>query len=346
MHNEAEVRCQIEQVVGELRSRDLPLRVDGRKHTCGPKGKGWYKLYEWRPDAGGVFITGSFGSYKTGEWQKVLLDTSALSEAEKARRQRERESREAAARAEREREAGWAAKSAAEQWRAAQPHGESAYLQRKLVVGEACRYLADGSIVIPLLRYDLPREQALRGVQRIFGDGRKLFTRGFEKPGACTRLGHVVVGEPVLVCEGYATGLTLRMAIGGRLPVFVALDAGNLLPAVQMLRALHPQCPILICADDDWRTRDQRGEPMNPGRDKARAAMRATPDTHMIFPVFSGLVRGDKDTDFNDLHARAGLNAVARQLRTPLQYFGLRLPDPAVGVNQQEPDRAGGKHVA
>jgi putative DNA primase/helicase len=70
------------------------------------------------------------------------------------------------------------------------------------------------------MRYDLPRADALQALQRIAADGSKRFTKGLQKPGVCLRLGLVVAGEPLLVCEGYATGLTLRMALGRRLPVF------------------------------------------------------------------------------------------------------------------------------
>lgn len=313
--------------------RDLPLQVDTPKRkTCGQGGKWWYWLRTFRPDAGGCYIVGRFGSYKTGDSQKVEVDWAPLSQAEKARLRAERAAAEARQREERARESALAAMSAAELWRTASPTGTSAYLRRKLVDGEACRYLPDGSLVIPLLRYDLPRDQALRAVQRIYPGPRthwrtgeplpdKTFTKGFDKPGCCLRLGHVVVGEPLLICEGYATGLSIRMALQRKLPVFVALDAGNLQPVAELLRTLHPHSPILICADDDWRTTDHAGRPYNPGRDKAWRTCKALPHTHLVYPIF-GPGRGDKDTDFNDLHAREGLGAVRRQLLGPLRWFG------------------------
>jgi putative DNA primase/helicase len=201
-------------------------------------------------------------------------------------------------------------------WATASREGESAYLVRKAVQAEACRYLPDGSIVIPLLRYDLPREQALQGVQQIWPDGAKRFTAGLAKKGTCVRLGHVVVGEPMLLCEGYATGLTLRMAVDRRLPVFVALDAGNLLPVAELLRGLYPASKLLICADDDYRTDG------NPGREKAHKASRAVAHCQYLYPIFRPGNRGPKDTDFNDLHVREGLGIVRRQLRHVLPLLG------------------------
>lgn len=317
-----------------VQAKDLPLRVDTpRKRTCGLKGKWWYRLYTFRPTAGGEYVVGSFGSYKTGEWAKVEVDWAPLSAAEKARLQAERAAAAERARKQRAEEAEEAALGAAALWRKGATEGRSAYLERKLVVGESCRYMPDGSILVPLLRYDLPREQALRGVQRIWPGERvhratgealpsKTFTRAFDKPGCAVRLGLVVAGEPLLVCEGYATGLSIRMALERRLPVFVALDAGNLAAVVGIVRALHPQCPVVICADDDWKTRNHAGKPDNVGRRKAGEVARLHEGVSVVYPSF-GPDRQPGDTDFNDLHARSGLGAVRRQLQRVLGYAAL-----------------------
>ncbi|WP_341674970.1 toprim domain-containing protein [Niveibacterium sp. SC-1] len=316
---------QMEAFGIELRDKDKSLRVDSKRHTCGKGGKAWYKLHAWRPDAGGCFIVGSFGSYKTGEWEKVALDLSPLSEAERARRQMERIAREAAAKNEREREAESAALQAADIWHKAKPEGECAYLRRKGIERAESVRFDRGWLRIPMLRYDLTRSQALVGIQTIKPDGAKLFTSGMAKRGAACRLGLVVAGEPILVSEGYATGMTVRMAIRRRWPVFVAFDANNLEWVVHVVQKCHPQSPILICADDDWRTDG------NPGRTKGWALARRLDRVQMVYPVF-GAERGPKDTDFNDLHAREGLDAVARQLAAPLTYLlgaPVRFEEPA-----------------
>jgi putative DNA primase/helicase len=98
--------------------------------------------------------------------------------------------------------------------------------------------------------------------------------------------------------------------------VFVALDAGNLLHVAQLLRELHPKNPILIAADDDWRT------PGNPGRRSAWEAARATARCMVTYPIFRPGNRGPKDTDFNDLHVREGLHMLHRQLRMVLPVLG------------------------
>ena len=300
-----------------------PLDLTGRVRRFGPKKNHWYRLREMRTDAGSYVVVGSFGNWKGQERFKVDVDWRGIGQAEREQLMVQRQAAAERERAQRAQLGRLASLGAAELWRQALPApaaGRNAYLERKGVQPEACRYLPDGSLVIPLLRYDLPREQALKAVQRIWPDGTKRFTRGFEKAGACLRLGHVVAGSAVLVCEGYATGLSLRMAVERRLPVFVALDAGNLLPVCELLRGLFAQSPLLVCADDDWRT------PGNPGREKAHKAARAVADCHYVWPIFRPGHRAAKDTDYNDLHRAEGLNALARQMGSALRYLGMDWP--------------------
>lgn len=323
MDNYQTVVHQMEAFGVEFRDKDLPLTIPTpKRRTCGKKGKWWYWLQLFRPDAGGCFVVGKFGSYRSGESLKVDVDWRLLGDAERERMKRERDLATERARVERERESELAALSAAELWHRAERTGHSPYLERKQVEPEACRYLPDGSIVIPLLRYDQPREQALRAVQRIYPHPRtdrrtgealpqKSFTKGFAKTGCALRLGDAAAASVILVCEGYATGLTLRMAVDRAYPVYVALDAYNLAHVVPMLRSLHPDARLLVCGDDDWLSKDHEGP--NPGRRRAREAARRTPWCEFVYPVFPRQ-RGDKDTDFNDLHVLAGLDAVRSQI--------------------------------
>ena len=322
MQNLRQVELQMEAFGIVLRpGRDF-LDPDGKKHTVGKGGKFWVKLYEFKPDSGGSFITGAFGSYKTGEWERVQVDWTPLSEAERERMKREREAKQAEADKARAEEAALAALSAGELLHRATREGKSPYIERKQVRAEGCRFLPDGTLVVPLMRYDLPLDQRLRGVQRILPNGRKLFTKGFDKPGCCTRLGVMDPGRTplLMVTEGLATGLSVRMATNWQRPVFVALDAGNLAHVVPILRALYPRTRILILADDDWQTRDQVTlELNNPGRTAARAIAKQVVGCDFVTPVFKAETRQKKDTDYNDLHVREGIDAVRRQLAGVVQ---------------------------
>lgn len=343
MDNLQQVLLQMQQFGIELREKDLPLKLDTRKSvTCGKGGKDWYKFYLFRRDrdkGGGDYIVGTFGTYRSGgASQKVDVEWAPLSPEERERRARElRHQREAAAE-QRRIEIANAAAEAIYVWRRASREGASPYLDRKGVQGETCRYLLQpmtlrwpgemgeedtvirlpaGTVVVPLLRFDLPRDQALRALQFIKPDGGKVYQRGMDKPGCSVRLGDID-GETtalLLVVEGFATGLTARMACDRRWPVFVALDAGNLAHVVPLLRRLYPRTRILILADDDWKTVDRvSGAPSNPGRKAAKDVARQVEGCDIVWPVFAEPTRAEKDTDFNDLHAREGLDVVRKQL--------------------------------
>lgn len=325
MDNYAEVVHQMQAFGVEFRDKDLPLTIDAPKRKgCGAKGKWWYWLRTFRPDAGGCLVVGAYGSYKTGERQKVEINWKPLADAERLRLSAERAAAKLKADAARQAEAELAALGAADLWRRASKEGSSPYLDKKGVVGEACRYLPGGELLVPLLRYDKPRDQALRAVQRIKADGTKLFTKGFSKAGCAVRLGDVLPGQVVLICEGYATGLTLRMATQHVLAVYVALDAGNLQHVAPLVRELHPESRILICADDDYRTHDHAGELNNPGRTAAKAIAKQVQGCDLLWPIFPVQGRGPKDTDFNDLHAAQGLEAVSRQISAVLHAMRVK----------------------
>lgn len=325
MDNYHQVLHQMEQFGLQLRAKDLMrFPVLSRRTTCGAGGKFWYKLYEFSPRAGGRFIVGSFGSYRSGEHEKVDVDWAPLGEAERERFRAEREAADTKADAERAESAAQAARSARDIWREASPEGVSPYLQRKGLEGESCRYQPDGTLVVPLLRYDLPRAEALQAVQRVLPDGRKFYSKGFSKPRCAVRLGTL---EPaprlILVCEGYATGLSIRLGVDSAFPVFVAFDAGNLAHVVPMLRELYPLVRLLVCADDDWRTLDpSTGRLNNPGKAAARTIAREVPGCDIVWPVFDAARRQEKDTDFDDLRQRQGLAVVRRQLHGVIQAMG------------------------
>lgn len=250
-------------------------------------------------------------------------DRPQVDHAELARRRTERAQRTAAELAQRAQANLHAEDIAKQDWHAALRTGASAYAQRKNIdAPESCRYLPaaqGGGLVIPMLRYDLDRAHALKGVQTIRDDGTKKFTYGMAKPGTACRLGLAVVGEPVFVCEGYATGMSLRMAMEHRYPVFVAFDAYNLPVVVESVFKVLPTSPIIICADDDYKTAI-KGLPNNVGRIQAQVAMDSVMDAGAklvvrTYPLFhKETARGDKDSDFNDLHRLEGLAEVRSQL--------------------------------
>lgn len=106
----------------------------------------------------------------------------------------------------------------------------------------------------------------------------------------------------VIFCEGWATGGSLHEATG--LPVVVCFDAGNLEAVGVVLRGKLPGVRMLFAADNDQYHPPAKG---NPGVALATKAAKAV-DGIVAVPQFESL--DGQPTDYNDLHARQGIDAV------------------------------------
>ena len=179
--------------------------------------------------------------------------------------------------------------------------GRSGYAERKGIERpESCRFTPAGWLLVPAIRYDLPREQSLKGLQVIRPDGTKRFTTGMAKAGAACRLGLAEVSDPVLLCEGYATALSIASAIRrlpGAFQVLVCFSAQNL----ERVGQIVPRNAV-VAADND---RSGTGE---------RAACATGLRWTMPYEVA---------TDFNDLHQAMGLHVVTERMR---ELFAQSMP--------------------
>jgi len=267
---------------------------DGAIHRFSASGKprddsGWYCLH-----SDGI-AAGVFGDWREGfkqTWCSKSDDT--MTEAE---RQANRERVQAM---QRQREADLvlrqtqAAHDADKRVRAAKPCTQHDYLTRKGIKPHGAKIEGD-NLLIPLRTTD----GTVHSLQTIAADGSKMFM-----PGGRVKACYFSIGKPngsVIVCEGFATGASIHEATGGA--VAIAFNAGNLLDVATALREKYPALKIILAADDDHLTAG------NPGMTKARAAAQAV-GGWLATPVWFPHDRGDKDTDFNDLHKLAGLGAV------------------------------------
>ncbi|MFN8704121.1 MAG: VapE domain-containing protein [Rhodospirillales bacterium] len=296
----------------------------GRITRYGPKKTAWYVLHEFRTRSGQFVVGGAYGCWGKIESTKIEIDWAGISADERAevqRAQRAAEEREQAKRLER---SGNAANRAAQQWKAAGlVPSDNPYVARKQVVPEGARAYTDGTLLIPVYRWDDDLDAArIAGLQQIQPDGTKRFTKNMRMDGGYCRLGPVPQEEQTLIlCEGWATGCSIRMATQRKHPVFVAFNAGNLVPVAMLLRARYPSSCIVIAADDDWKTTRPDNTPWNPGTDYASRAAIACGLEHarVVVPVFpDASTRDDKWTDFNDLHLQVSLDAAAEQLNESL----------------------------
>lgn len=169
---------------------------------------------------------------------------------------------------------------------------EHNYLHRKGLGDMKGLVTPDGELFVPM--YDFKTE-ALVGYQTIFWDEPnrqwlKKMKYGTRLKGAGLRLGPKVSDEVVL-CEGYATGLTINKAMAQmRLPatVLICFNASNMITVAQMIKGVR-RCYVF--ADND---KSQTGE----------KAAQATGFKYCMSPV--------EGEDANDLYVRAGLMAVCK----------------------------------
>ena len=214
-------------------------------------------------------------------WRKKMDDAKAQREADMAREHAE------------------CAVRAAQMWDQAEELSHP-YAVRKMVGTEGTRVL-NGELLVPVRHGPGP----LVGLQRIMADGEKRFLKGTPMAGAYTVLGKPSKHGPVVICEGWATGMSIRLATG--YCVVVAFNAGNLEPVAMKIRKALPEALVIIGCDDDFKTKGNPG--MTAGADAARAI-----GAMVAWPVWMNEQTG---TDFNDLHADEGLEGVRMCFEDP-----------------------------
>jgi hypothetical protein len=240
---------------------------------------------------------------KEGGWKPSETDRKPIDPAEVERRRVAREQRLQEEQAEDERLAAEAAAKAAKMWAAAHPAEERShnYLARKQLSGIGARTLRD-MLLVPLRH----GPGALVGLQVIHADGTKKYLTGTPKLGAYTTLGKPDRNGTLVICEGYATGVSIHMATG--FCTVVAFDSGNLEHVAKKIRAALPTASIVIAADDDAFTEG------NPGM---AAAIDAATQVNALVAVPLWAVDRGNGTDFNDLHVAEGLDAVRMCFEDP-----------------------------
>jgi putative DNA primase/helicase len=298
--------------------------ADGDLHRFSSNGKpsdtaGWYVAY-----SDGI-PAGSFGDWRTGlteTWRadlgRVLTDVEREEQRQRidaARRKREQAEKELRADAKRRAEEEWANAHTA---RSGHP-----YLKRKGVKPWGIREDGKGRLLVPL--YD--SSASLQSLQYITPDGEKRFLPGGRTSGCYFPIG----GKPtdvLCIAEGFATAATIVEATG--YPVAVAFNCGNLEPVAHVLREKLPEARLIVCADDDAET------VRNPGLTKAKQAASAVGGLVAI-PDF-GADRPSRATDFNDLAAHRGLDAVRACIESAAAPECTGWPEPLPLVADMEPE--------
>lgn len=260
---------------------ETTIIADGKLHRFHIRGdkqgslNGWYVL----SDVDG-FVSGSFGSWKTGQKENWRSKTSRSHSAMECKQLKKRVDE---ARKERQIQEDCqkneARKKALFVWNAScLARNTHPYLLKKRVCNHGLREYK-GSLVVPLM----DSFGVLHSLQFIDSDGNKFFLSGGRKSGC-----YFTIGSPhdrLCVAEGYATAASIYEATGSA--VAVAFDAGNLELVAVALREKFPEIKLTVCADNDENTFG------NPGLTKARKAAIAARALLSIPPIAG---------DFNDLY--------------------------------------------
>ena len=163
--------------------------------------------------------------------------------------------------------------------------GSEALILQSPVAGKV-----QGLLVVPL--YNAAGE--LTTCQTIDDAGNKLLLAGGQKVGSF----HCIAGSEVLaISEGYATGLSVRLATG--FTVYVAIDAGNLRSVAETVKAQNPNAQIILAADNDSTSEK------NTGLIKAQVAADAVGGV-VVCPPIPG--------DWNDYHQQYGIDKTREAL--------------------------------
>jgi len=273
------------------------IHADGKIHRFSSNGQarddsGWYMLH-----LDGI-AGGAFGCWRVGFTQNWCAKSeSTLTQAEREAHRGRIAAMQAQRDAEQVQRQQQAREGVALILAGATPARSHEYLTAKGIQPHGVK--CDGvRLLIPMR----DTSGTVQSLQTIAPDGDKRFHPGGRVTGC-----YFGIGKPddlVIVCEGLATGASIRESTGDA--VAVAFNAGNLQPVAVALHAKYPALQIIIAADDDHLTAG------NPGLTKARAAAQAVAGLVAV-PDF-GSNRPDKATDFNDLHQIAGPDAVKRCL--------------------------------
>jgi phage/plasmid primase-like uncharacterized protein len=259
------------------------VQVDGK--TAGKK-DGWYCYHgdgipagawgDWHdgPDAWRSWCACDVGELSPSEYvaHKARLDAARAQRSE-AEKQRRKDAQDEADRI----------------WDEAKPCTAHPYLTKKGVKSYGLREYSK-RLLVPIR----DSEGQIHSVEFIDDAGGKMFLSGGRKAGCWYGLGEP--GDVICIAEGYATAASIAEATGHY--VACAFDCGNLASVSKQLREKHPTAKIIVCADDDQKTKG------NPGRTSAVKAAKESGSLVAIPDLAGG-------GDFNDQHASRGLQSVA-----------------------------------
>lgn len=190
-----------------------------------------------------------------------------------------------------------AAKAAKLEWDNAKKADDNhSYLKLKNIPAIGLRQDNRGNLLVKILG----KNGEIQSLQRILPQKLDSGTNKLYFPGGKITGGYSFIppkdgkkGLPLLICEGYATAVSLHLATG--FAVLIALQANNLTEVAKMAREKHPKRQICICADYD----DPNQIYTEKGGTGVALARKAAEEINAHLAICTPI--NDGKADFNDL---------------------------------------------
>lgn len=305
------------EILRHLQSIDAGINdliMDGKIHRFGRKDVYWYTIHQFQGSRGDTVSVCLHGDWRTGERFKYAVSDRGYGVSEKSVTKYFVQQNKVVDEA--EKELNEQVSREAMQWVPNLPTtGVSEYLTRKQIddVDDPRLRYQGFNILVPMRDV----EGKIWGGQRIFNNRQtpKLFMKGQKVKGCFHLIGEMDDSPIVYVCEGYATGASIRKATGAC--VVVAFNSGNLDPVVKQLYPRLRDKRWVICADDDHELL-HRHPFKNVGIEKATEIAEAI-GARVAIPMFAN--PDNRGTDFNDLHCIEGIEAVKQQFISDFQDY-------------------------
>ncbi len=242
----------------------------------------------------GDFAYGNFHNFKTGDrgsWHSKKAIKELTEDERKAYDKRIKDA-EKLKKEQRDKQHADKAIEARGFWDKCQPYTEHPYIIKKAVDAFNAR-INGNDLILPMYATD----GKIWAYQRITPDGGKWYLTGARKNGLyCPLAQGTPVKDIIILCEGFATGASIRMA-HPHIPVIVCFDAYNIMHVSEALRRKYKNARIVVAGDNDS---------SGTGQDRAKQA---------AIKVNGFVAWPEKtDTDFNDVHKEFGLDAVKERL--------------------------------
>ena len=257
-------------------------------------------------------------------YKYISSEYKNLTPFERKRIDKEIENKQREIRQEREKEHREAREKAITELKNATETNNNEYLIAKQISDFGLNFKQNDNKTLLIDYYTIEPDKTLTlsTIQYIFKDKETgKFNKRFKQGGQQSKSFHpfkaiTESNNPILLCEGVATGATIYEALERQYNVYCVGSCHNFNPVYNTVKAVYSDKSILLLCDND-----------SNGLSKNKA-IDCNPNSY-ILPDFTNIdgYNADTDTDFNDLYALTDLETVKKQLVTKINEVLSKVKD-------------------